>query len=73
MLAREAVEIAGDDPSLLWRAGCALWQLRIDFDDAADLYERIPIRLRPSVCAVGRWQLPIIPLRRSSHCVKQSG
>jgi adenylate cyclase len=39
-LAREAVEIAGDDPSVLWMAGFALWQLRIDFDDANDLYER---------------------------------
>jgi adenylate cyclase len=40
ILAREAVEIAGDDPSVLWMAGFALWQLRIDFDDANDLYER---------------------------------
>jgi adenylate cyclase len=39
-LAREAVEIAGDDPSVLWMAGFALWQLRINFDDANDLYER---------------------------------
>ena len=39
-LAREAVELAGDDPSVLWMAGFAFWQLRIDFDDANDLYER---------------------------------
>jgi adenylate cyclase len=39
-LAREAVEIAGDHPSVLWMAGFALWQLRIDFDDANDFYER---------------------------------
>jgi adenylate cyclase len=39
-LAREAVELAGDDPSVLWMAGFVLWQLRIDLDDANDLYER---------------------------------
>jgi TolB-like protein/Flp pilus assembly protein TadD len=39
-LAREAVEIAADDPSVLWMAGFALWQLRVDFDSALDLYER---------------------------------
>jgi adenylate cyclase len=33
-LAREAVEIAGDDPSVLWMMGFALWQLRIDFEGA---------------------------------------
>jgi TolB-like protein/DNA-binding SARP family transcriptional activator/Flp pilus assembly protein TadD len=39
-LAREAVEIASDDPTVLWMAGFALWQLRVDFDGATDLYDR---------------------------------
>jgi TolB-like protein/DNA-binding SARP family transcriptional activator len=39
-LARKAVEIAGDDPSVLWMAGFVLWLLRIDFDGAMDLYDR---------------------------------
>ncbi|SEE71216.1 adenylate cyclase [Rhizobiales bacterium GAS191] len=39
-LARGAVDIAGDDPSVLWMAGFALWQLRVDLDGAIDLYDR---------------------------------
>ena len=46
-LAREAVEIAGDDPTVLWMAGFALWQLRVDFDGAVELYDRA-IALNPS-------------------------
>jgi TolB-like protein/DNA-binding SARP family transcriptional activator/Flp pilus assembly protein TadD len=46
-LAREAVEIAGDDPTVLWMAGFALWQLRVDFDGATDLYDRA-IALNPN-------------------------
>jgi TolB-like protein/Flp pilus assembly protein TadD len=46
-LAREAVEFAGDDPTVLWMAGFALWQLRVDFDDAVELYDRA-IALNPS-------------------------
>ena len=39
-LAREAVECGGDDPTVLWMAGFTLWQLRVDFDGAIDLYDR---------------------------------
>ena len=46
-LAREAVEIAGDDPTVLWMAGFALWQLRADLDGAMELYDRA-IALNPS-------------------------
>jgi len=46
-LAREAVEIANDDPTVLWMAGFALWQLRVDFDGAMELYDRA-IALNPS-------------------------
>jgi adenylate cyclase len=46
-LAREAIEIAGDDPTVLWMGGFALWQLRVDFDGAVDLYDRA-IALNPS-------------------------
>jgi TolB-like protein/Flp pilus assembly protein TadD len=46
-LAREAVEIAGDDPTVLWMAGFALWQLRIDLEGAMELYDRA-IALNPS-------------------------
>ena len=46
-LAREAVEFAGDDPTVLWMAGFALWQLRVDFDGAVELYDRA-IALNPS-------------------------
>jgi adenylate cyclase len=46
-LARKAVEIAGDDPTVLWMAGFALWQLRIDLEGAMELYDRA-IALNPS-------------------------
>jgi hypothetical protein len=41
------VEIAGDDPTVLWMAGFALWQLRIDLEGAMEPYDRA-IALNPS-------------------------
>jgi TolB-like protein/Flp pilus assembly protein TadD len=46
-LARDAVKMAGDDPTVLWMAGFALWQLRIDHDGAMELYDRA-LALNPS-------------------------
>ena len=46
-LAREAVETASDDPTVLWMAGFALWQLRVDLDGAIELYDRA-LALNPS-------------------------
>lgn len=39
-LGREALRDGGDDPSVLWMIGFALWQLRVDLDGAIELYDR---------------------------------
>jgi TolB-like protein/Flp pilus assembly protein TadD len=39
-LGREALQDGGDDPSVLWMVGFALWQLRVDLDRALELYDR---------------------------------
>jgi TolB-like protein/Flp pilus assembly protein TadD len=39
-LAREALQEGGDDPSVLWMTGFALWQLRVDLEGALELYDR---------------------------------
>ncbi|GGC82380.1 adenylate/guanylate cyclase domain-containing protein [Chelatococcus reniformis] len=39
-LGREALREGADDPSVLWMVGFAMWQLRVDFDGALELYDR---------------------------------
>jgi TolB-like protein/tetratricopeptide (TPR) repeat protein len=39
-LGREALRDGGDDPSVLWMVGFALWQLRVDLEGALELYDR---------------------------------
>jgi TolB-like protein len=39
-LGREALQDGGDDPSVLWMVGFALWQLRVDLAGALELYDR---------------------------------
>lgn len=39
-LGREALQDGGDDPSVLWMVGFALWQLRVDLEGALELYDR---------------------------------
>lgn len=39
-LGREALQDGGDDPTVLWMVGFALWQLRVDLDGALELYDR---------------------------------
>ena len=39
-LGREALHDGGDDPSVLWMVGFALWQLRVDLEGALELYDR---------------------------------
>ena len=39
-LGREALRDSGDDPSVLWMVGFAMWQLRVDLEGALELYDR---------------------------------
>jgi TolB-like protein len=39
-LGREALQEGGDDPSVLWMVGFAMWQLRVDLERALELYDR---------------------------------
>jgi TolB-like protein len=39
-LGREALRDGGDDPSVLWMVGFALWQLRVDLEGALELFDR---------------------------------
>ncbi len=39
-LGREALRDGGDDPSVLWMVGFAMWQLRVDLEGALELYDR---------------------------------
>jgi adenylate cyclase len=39
-LGREALQDGGDDPSVLWMVGFAMWQLCVDLERALDLYDR---------------------------------
>jgi len=39
-LGREALQDGDDDPSVLWMVGFTLWQLRVDFEGAIELYDR---------------------------------
>jgi adenylate cyclase len=39
-LGREALQDGGDDPSVLWMVGFAMWQLRVDLDGALELFDR---------------------------------